>query len=316
MSRLRILVVAVLVLALTACTVPSRRGDSALGKSAVRPSEVTEVFDNYRDVWATASAVLDPKPLSTVETGAALAIDTGSFDVAQRSGSDDSRAPGPSDVVQVEAPYFTRYPLWFVAVSRNEKTQRVQVFERTSAVDPWLLVDTPEIAAGAQLPELRRREGDALAVKAANGAGMAASPQKAAAAYAAALVPGAKSGTVDVSDDTFRQQMSRTAEQNSALKGVGFSQRWSAEPVAHALRTSDGGALVFATLERLDAYEVQDGVTVTFAQDSPQQAFLQSGISTSGTLRYLHQVLLRVPPGDGPVRALGQYGGVVEAQGF
>lgn len=316
MNRLRLVVVATVVLALTACAVPSKRGDLSLGKSAVRSSEVTEIFDHYRDVWATASEVLDPKPLSTVETGAALAIDSGSFDVAQKSGSKNSRAPGPSDVVQVETPYFTKYPLWFVAVSRSDKTQRVQVFERTSAYDPWLLVDTPEIAAGANLPELRRRGGDALAVKAANGAGMAASPQKAAAAYASALVPGAKAGGVDVSDDAFRQQMSRTAEQNSALKGVGFSQKWRADPVTHALRTSDGGALVFATLERLDAYTVQDGVTVTFPEGSPQQAFLQTGISTSGTLRYLHQVLLRVPPGDGPVRALGQYGGVVEAQGF
>lgn len=315
MTRPRLVVVVALVLALAACTVPSRRGDLAVGKSAVRSSEVTEVFDHYRDVWATASEVLDPKPLSTVETGAALAIDTGSFDVAQRSGSQDGRAPGPSDVVQVEAPYFTKYPLWFVAVSRSDKTQRVQVFERSSAYDPWLLVDTPEIAADARLPELRRRNGDALTVKADNGAGMSASPQKAAAAYAAALVPGAKAG-LDVSDDAFRQQMVRTAEQNSALKGVGFSQKWRAETVTHALRTSDGGALVFATLERFDAYTVQDGVTVTFPQDSPQQAFLQSGISTSGTLRYLHQVLLRVPPGDGPVRAIGQYGGAVDAEGF
>jgi hypothetical protein len=34
----------------------------------------------------------------------------------------------------------------------------------------------------------------------------------------------------------------------------------------------------------------------------------------SGTLTYLHQVLLYIPGGNGQPRALGQYGGVVSGE--
>ena len=316
MKQSRLVLAVLVIFSLGACgLVPSHRTDLPDGKSAVRESEVVSIFDRYREVWKTAAQVLDPKPLSTVETGGALAIDTGSFDVAQRLKSADRRPPGPSDVVQVETPYFTRYPLWFVAVSRSSTTQRVQVFERTSAYDPWLLTETPEIAASARLPELRRRGSDAVVVGPGNGTGMSASPKQAAAAYAAAL-GGRAVRDVKVGSDAFQQQMTASARQNGSLKGVDFSQRWKVEDVEHALRTSDGGALVFATIERLDSYKVAPGVTITWPADSPQQAFVQNGISTSGTLRYLHQVLLRVPPGSGAVQALGQYGGVVDATGF
>jgi hypothetical protein len=102
---------------------------------------------------------------------------------------------------------------------------------------------------------------------------------------------------------------------NSKLEGVGVTQDWAAEKVVHALRTDDGGALVFLTLLRLDTYQVQPGVTVSWPAGSPQEAFLAEGISSSGKLRYYHQVLLYLPGGDKEPRALGQYGGVVGADG-
>jgi hypothetical protein len=54
---------------------------------------------------------------------------------------------------------------------------------------------------------------------------------------------------------------------------------------------------------------------VSWPAGSPQEAFLAEGISSSGKLRYYHQVLLYLPGGDARPRALGQYGGVVGADG-
>jgi hypothetical protein len=310
-------VVLALALVLAGCGVPRERGYAPASTVPVDAAQVDRILARYAEVRATAADLLDPKPLSTVESGAVLAIDTGSFEVAQRLAKAAGDRAEDGEVVEIATPRFTRYPLWFVVEVRDAtaKVNRVQVFQRASAVDPWFLVESPQTVLTTRLPELRRRDGVPLAVAPDSATGMAVSPQEAADRYAAALADPSSPEASSVAQDDFREQMRETAERNAALRDVTFSQRWSAEKVQHALRTSDGGALVFATLERTDRYEVGEGVRVTWPDDSPQKALLESGVSSSGSLRYLHQVLMVVPGGSGEPRVIGQYGGVVEAEG-
>jgi hypothetical protein len=306
------LLVLICSVALAACAVPHERDDPGLVKSAARESEVKDVFNRYRAVRNSAIELLDPKPLSTVETGAVLAIDTGSFEVSQRL-AQTQRATGQVEITQVETPRFSKYPLWFMATARDPAMDlnRVQIFERSSSVVPWLLTASPQTLAETTLPDLRRSDGAALTVQADDGAGMAMSAQEAAGAYAAVLADPDAPESATIADDSFIQQMRTTAAANAGLPDVTFSQAWEAEDVRYALRTADGGALAFVTLVRRDTYTVEDGLTVTWPEGSPQQAFLSAGISGSGELTYYHQVLLYLPAGDGLPRALGQYGGVV-----
>jgi hypothetical protein len=300
-------------LLLSACAVPHERDDLSLEKTAARQAEVQAVFDGYREVRSTAIELLDPKPLSTVETGAVLAIDTGSFEVAQRLATTEQAETGRAEVVDVETPRFSKYPLWFYAVVRepSRDVNRVQIFERASSVDPWLLTASPEVLADTPLPELRRRGGTALTVGADDGVGMSMSPQEAAQAYAEVLSDPASQAAATIEDDSFIRQMRSAAQTNAALPDVTFSQTWQAEDVRFALRTADGGAIAFVTFLREDTYAVKEGLSVTWPEGSPQRAFLSSGISGSGTLAYNHQVLLHLPGGDARPRALGQYGGVI-----
>lgn len=302
--------------ALAACAVPHHRDDLALDKPAVRQSEVTEVLDRYREVRSSAIELLDPKPLSTVETGAVLAIDSGSFEVSQRLAQTQKGDSTDVEVTDVEVPRFAKYPLWFYAVVRDPQlgVNQVQVFERSSSVDPWLLTASPETLAGTTIPSIRRVSGAALTVTADDGAGMAMSPQAAADAYAAVLADPQAAEAAEIPDDSFIKQMRATAATNAGLDDVRFTQAWEAQPVSYALRTGDGGALAFVTLVRTDTYTVEDGLTVTWPEGSPQQAFLSQGISGSGTLTYLHQVLMYLPGGGERPRALGQYGGVVSGE--
>lgn len=312
--RTRALLVAAVIVLTAACgTVPRERSDLGTTKIAVRSDDVGAIFERYRSVRNTAVGLLDAKPLSVVESGPVLAIDTGAFEVASRLDRTLSKDRSPSTVREVLAPRFDTYPLWFVAVSSDddEKIGRVQVYQRDSAVDPWLLVASPETANDLELPGIRVRNGAAVRVGPTNDVGMEESPQDAAEQYAEAL--GSGSNAVQV--DSFLRQMRRTAADNAELPDVTFSQKWKAEKVEHVLRTEDGGALVFATLERTDTFKVRTGRTITWPAGSPQRAFLQQGISTSGTLQYVHQVLLQVPP-QGRIRALGQFGGVVAGDGF
>ncbi|KQO38711.1 MULTISPECIES: hypothetical protein [unclassified Aeromicrobium] len=315
-SRLLVALVCAL-LVLAACGLPRERGDAPPSTVPVDAGEVDAVLARYEKVRDTAAELLDPKPLSTVESGAVLAIDTGSFEVAQRLARAVGGDSASNDVVRLATPRFTAYPLWFMVEvqDRAAEVNRVQIFERASAVDPWFLVASPETLLTTQLPDLRERDGVQLVVPPDSATGMSMSPQEAADRYAAVLADPASPAASSLEQDDFIEQMRAAAERNASLEDVSFTQTWSAQEVRHVLRTADGGALVFATLERVDSYEVGEGVRVTWPDDSPQKALLESGLSSSGSLRYLHQVLVSIPGGSGKPRVIGQYGGVVEAQG-
>lgn len=321
MSRVRaLLIVLILATALTACAIPHKKGDQTIEKIAANNAETKEIFTRYRETRNLAITLLDPKPLSTVETGPVLAIDSGSFEVSQRLARKQKTDTSTLDVLDVKSPLVKKYPLWFMARVRDgtRGVIKVQVFERHTSVDPWLLSASPEILLDTTLPALRTGPDDTIVPVGAKGRLSATmTPQDAAETYAEALNDPANTAADKVENDGFIKQMRAIEDANRSLKNVTFSQTWAAEDVEFAARTEDGGALVFVTLLRLDSYAVKNGVAVAWPKGSAQEAFLSNAITTTGKLRYYHQVLLYVPGGGvGKPRALGQYGGVVGADGF
>jgi|GEM_PF-3484052 len=307
-----------LVVGLAGCAVPHRRGDGRIEKVAATREQVTAIYERYREVRNAAVELLDPTPLSTVETGPVLAVDTGSFEVSQklkRSGEEDK---GPIDVTRVETPRFSTYPLWIFAVVRDSERdiQRLQIFERARAVDPWLLVATPEALASTKIPALRHNGGgQAIVVKPSDRRGMAMSAQDAADAYARVLTDPTAVADAGITEDAFIRQMADVATKNGLLDGVQFEQSWAAEKVEQVLRTSDGGALAFVTLLRRDRYTVPLDRKITWPEGSPQQALLEDGIQGStATLNYYHQIVVYLPGGTAKPRAIAQFGGVVQGE--
>lgn len=312
---MRRLVALVCVSALAACAVPHERGDVAVRKTAARPADVTEIFKRYTEVRNAAAELLDAKPLSTVESGPVLAIDTGSFEVSQRLATAQPGDTSTADVLDVLTPRFAKYPIWFYAVVRDElrDVKRVQIFQRASAADPWFLVASPETLIETSLPDIRTQGGAPVKVGPSDDVGISMSVTDAAKAYAVVLADPEAPESTKIENDSFVKQMRQAAATNADLPRVKFSQSWAADEVKYALRTSDGGALAFVTLLRTDTYEVEDGLSITWPEGSPQKAFLDSGIAGTGQLNYYHQILLYLPGGGGKPRALGQYGGVVGA---
>lgn len=311
----RIVLAAAAALALSGCgLVPHPRRDVRLEQIADK-SDVAAILDHYREVRNAAIGLLDPKPLSIVESGPMLAIDSGSFEVSQRLSRSESEDNRNLQVSSIETPVFSRYPLWFMVTAFDPaaRVDVVQIFERHTPTEPWLLVAAPQTLPSTQLPGLRHdRHGRVFRVAANDGRGMIKSPQGAATAYADALGSMTDALPGIARDDFIKKRRSEFDDANR-LEGVTVTQTWAAERVKQALRTEDGGALVWVTLLRLDTYQVQPGIKVSWAPGSPQQAFLAHGITGVGKLRYYHQVLLYVPGGDDPPRALGQFGGVVSA---
>ncbi|MGH3425297.1 MAG: hypothetical protein ACRDO8_11235, partial [Nocardioidaceae bacterium] len=157
-ARRRVLGVAVaacLTLGTAACSVPHPRGDVAVSKVAADNGEISSIYERYRDVRANAIKLLDPTPLGTVEDGPVLAIDAGALQVAKRlSRTRDVPNQQNLRIVDVLAPRLTEYPLWFVAIVRDDvrKLTKVQIFERESASSQWELVASPETLQSTTLP--------------------------------------------------------------------------------------------------------------------------------------------------------------------
>jgi hypothetical protein len=189
------------------------------------------------------------------------------------------------------------------------------VFERASSTERWQLTASPEALLSTVLP-IPRTAGDELeVVDPEDSAGLVTSPSAAMEAYAAALGDPSSPSAKQVTADSFVTQM-RAQAAGLAKPGTTFRRTWASQPVQYAVRTEDGGALVFGTLMRQDGWVLTPGAVVRWPADSEQKAYLGDPMSGSGVLRYYHQVLLYVPPqgGVGLPRVLGQYGGVIGSE--
>lgn len=307
------------VLAVGGCGLPHPK-DSDVSKVAVTEAEAESVYEHYRDVRRNAFELLDGQPLTAVESGAVLAIDSGALKVARRLLLSET----PDDtqdlrILDVYAPRLDSYPMWFIVVVEDGVRDliKVQVFERQTSTSDWRLAASPETLPTTELPAFEQGNSDVLeSVDPEDDAGLAMSPQQALDAYADTLNDPAPTEASGVQEDSFVTQMRDVARQQRTIEGVAFSQQWSARDVEYAVRASDGGALVFGTLSRVDRYEIAEDRYIDWPEGSEQKAFLSGRLYSSGELRYFHQILVYVPPGDGEPLVLGHYGGVVDAIGY
>ncbi len=321
-SQRRALSVAVVLacaLTLSGCELP-RPVAGEPSKQAATDEEAAQVVARWAEQRAEALRLLDADPLDQVEAGPTLAIDEGAFEVARLLFEGDANEVRQDlRLVSAQSPRLARYPLWFVAVvdDRERDVSKLQIHSRETAAGPWRLVDQVEVLAGTNLPDLDvDGSGAIVPVGPDQGEGLTAAPQEIADAYAALLDDDSADGNDLVAVDSFVQQMRAVAPAQSAVKGVRLQQSWSAGDVQWALRTEDGGVLVFVTLARTDDYRLDDPRAIRWAEGSEQQAFLKGTKDTAPTLEYVHEVLVYVPPqGAGQASAVGQYGGVVSGPG-
>ncbi len=299
---------------------PYQKADHGITKVAVSRAQADAIYAHYKAVRKNALHLLDAQPLTATETGPVLAIDAGALQVARRllltHEPDDSQA---LRIERVLVPRLSRYPLWFVVVVDDgvRKLTKVQIFERRTSVSTWQMVASPEVLDTTALPAFKVDDTSALTpIGAGSSEGLDLSPTDAVRSYTAALADPSVPAASAVVADSFISQMRAIAREQRRIKGVHFSESWSAQPVQYALRTDDGGALVFATLVRVDRYRIKPGTYVNWPEGSEQKAFLSGRLYTNGLLRYYHQLLMYIPPaGSGKPRVLGQYGGVVSGSG-
>jgi hypothetical protein len=329
--RLRPAVLAAFIIPLSSCSGP---GAGPGGPSPAPPltlSEAREVLNKYEGTNNQANKVLDDKLLASAETGAQLDMDTAGYKLrrATRQRFTEFTYAKPAFFV----PRLNAYPRWFAvgATSRAARTgsrqgggrqrasehQHALLFVQDKAGARWRLAADPFPTAGPLGGVAVDKNGYAASVPLGDKR-LALAPSKVGAAHAALLTSGPKApaaaGIGPGPHTTQAYEALKRATGQFSRVGVGLTSLFapSTAPV-YALRTTDGGALVWYVLQQNERYTAKKPGAISITGDLV-------GLAPPGKVNgrldttVLVQYLSKVPPKDkGAVQVTGSYRKAVQA---
>ena len=325
-------VLAALVLTLSAC------GDSGGEPAARKPAaplltmnQAQEVLAKYQSVNNQANKALDDRLLASAETGAQLDMDTAAYKL--RRATKQRLAEFTYTKPSYYIPRLRTYPRWFAVAATSRETgtgnrrdtgrraaygrEHALLFLQDSATAPWRLAADP-------YPTTKRiegiaidREGYAAAVP-PDDAQVALAPSKIAVAHAALLTNGPKTpaaaglGAGPHTNQAY-DALRRATAQFSKL-GVNLTSQFTPGTAgSYALRTTDGGALVWYVLQQKEKYTSKKAGAISVTGDL---VGLTNAVKVKDRLdtTVLVQYLAKVPPKNkGAVEVTGTYRTAVQA---
>ncbi|MEV7685286.1 hypothetical protein [Streptomyces bungoensis] len=208
------------------------------------------------------------------------------------------------------------WPRWFVADARGNKggDQRwLLVFTRRDLGEPWKVAYLTLVAPGA-VPEFKK-DGDGWAEAVPAGSTrLAVPPADLGKEYAGYLQSGGKTFADGRSTSAWRADRAKQARK------PGLVRQYIDEPLTHgdyaplALRTADGGALVFFTTHHFEKQTAAAGTSVP-VPNKDVRALTKGEVKQSLTLEFVSNEAALDPAGSGPVSVVGQVRGLTAAQG-
>ncbi|WP_067486065.1 hypothetical protein [Actinomadura hibisca] len=292
---------------------------SASAPPALTQDQARQVLSRYTKAAGQAGQRLDASGLSAVATGPQLTMDTAAVKLRRVT----KQKPGPLAFTKpvFYIPRTTGYPRWFAAdaISGSDKQtlRHALLFTQAKADAPWLLAADPYPSDAALSRVQLDGDGYATAVPPA-APGLSLAPGKVAAAHAALLTDGAKApGAASLAPGPKTTQAREALEQGVKLlnkRGVKLTSSFTPDATpAYALRTKDGGAVVWYVLRQNEAYSSARRGTLSVSGDL-------SGLAPARTVRnrltttVLIQYLATVPP-KGAATVTGMYRKAVAADG-
>lgn len=208
------------------------------------------------------------------------------------------------------------WPRWFVADARGNKGGDMRwllVFTRHGLGEPWKVAYLTLVAPGA-VPEFRK-DGDGWAEAVpATSTRLAVPPADLSKEYAGYLRHGGRTFADGRSTSAWRADRRKQAEK------PGLVRQYIDEPLTRgdyaplALRTADGGALVFFTTHHYEKQTAAAGTSVP-VPNKDVQALTKGEVKQSLTLEFVSAEAALDPAGGGPVSVVGQVRGLTAAQG-
>lgn len=272
---------------------------------ATTQANAETVLERVDETMTAADATRDPVLLAEIVGAPLLDIRTARYAIDAAVDPEDAE-PAPPVVhtdPTVFIPRFEGYPQWFVVAApvAEDGPLRLEILTRETAAAPWVTLIAPEVLPDTDFPELELDDAGyvvPLSVAAEDvPTDVAALVEQHAAVLGGAEVEGLAAG---LAEDTWTQ--ARQAADAAAAEAVGeaatLTSTYAAGGVVdQALRTADGGALVFYALTGSRAYTVTPTYFLTL--DATTAAIVGTGeVATELTEQWAAQLAVYVPPAE------------------
>ncbi|MBN6050400.1 hypothetical protein JYK22_00530, partial [Nonomuraea sp. RK-328] len=303
---------------------PARSGAPTPAR-AVSQQEATSVLADYVKRNNAANKARSDELLAGYEGGSSRAIDKASYRSSRVLHKTITYQPFEYTKPAFHVPAAGQKP-WFLATAHwqrkatTAKEPTYLLFARQG--DGWRQMYAPDTFDGTTTEDLPAIAADgaglAAEVAPADSAGLLMSPADFAQKYASHLA--GKGTAADKSlfaaDRITTQAASNRIRMNQYARSTVTARPATRYP-SYTLRTADGGALTFTTIERTIRYDVRQGPerNYVFQKDS---GILRGKYYTYMTITDLFQVAAHIPPkkaGPGQAKVIASYSGLVAGGG-
>ncbi|EGX55072.1 hypothetical protein SZN_34737 [Streptomyces zinciresistens K42] len=293
------------------------RGEKEVLPSATR-AEAAKALRQFTTAYNAADKSYDSSLDADRVTGALGAIDAARLKAGRATspGGNPAHTPLVLSDARITIPAKAGWPRWFVADTAANKggTARwVFVFTRDGLDDPWaaayLTLLDPDV-----VPEFKKDANGWAEAVPANSAELAVPPRYLSKEYVSYLKGGGVKFAPGSHTSRWRAERRRNAER------PGLVRQYLDEPLTQgdyaplALRTADGGALVFFATRHFEKQTAAQGASVP-VPNKAVRALTEGEIKQSLTLEFVSNEVARVPEGSGRVEILGRIQGMTSAKG-
>ncbi|MFF0648182.1 hypothetical protein ACFYVV_31775 [Streptomyces tendae] len=303
-------------LSLTASGCVVVHGEREVLPSATR-AEAAKALEQFTTAYNAADKAYDASLDADHTTGALAAIDSARLKAGAANHPDGNPAHEPLELSDAKftIPKKAGWPRWFVADTKANKggTARwLLVFTRDGLDETWEAAYLTLVAPG-RVPEFKTdQDGWAEAVP-ANATDVSVPPADLSKDYATYLQDGGKTFADGVHTSSWRA----LREKRSTRPGL--VTQYIDEPLANgdyaplALRTEDGGALVFFTSRHFEKQTAARGASVP-TPNKDVLALTDGEIKQSLTMEFVSNEVA-LDPADGQVSVLGRVQGLTSGKG-
>ncbi|WP_167458233.1 hypothetical protein [Streptomyces ardesiacus] len=301
-------------LAASGCVVV--HGEREVLPSATR-AEAAKALEQFTTAYNKADKAYDAGLDAEHTTGALAAIDSARLEAGAANHPDGNPSHTPLELTDARftIPKKAGWPRWFLADTKANKSGNARwllVFTRNGLEETWEAAYLTLVAPG-KMPEFKTdADGWAEAVP-ANAADVSVPPTRLSKGYATYL----QKGGTSFADGTHTSSWRAQREKRSSRPGL--ATQYIDEPLTNgdyaplALRTKDGGALVFFTTRHFEKQTAARGASVP-TPNKDVLALTDGEIKQSLTMEFVSNEVA-LDPADGPVSVLGRVQGLTSAKG-
>ncbi|MDN0194596.1 hypothetical protein [Streptomyces sp. S.PNR 29] len=318
LDRSALIAASVTALSLTASGCVVVHGEREVLPATTR-AEAAKALQQFTTAYNKADKEYDSSLDAGHTTGALADIDSARLKAGRANNPDGNPQHTPLKLTDAKftIPKKAGWPRWFVADAAGNKggdARWLLVFTRNGLDETWQAAYLTLVAPD-DVPEFKTdKDGWAEAVP-ANSAELAVPPGELSKDYATYLKDGG-----DTFADGSHTSGWRADRKKNAIR-PGLVTQWIDEPVTGgdyaplALRTADGGALVFFTTRHYEKQTAHTGTSVPTPNDSVL-ALTEGEVKQSLTMELVsNEVALDPRKGSGKVSVLGRIQGLTSAKG-